>query len=241
MAIITEIHGNIFDTESEVLVNSVNCVGIMGAGIALECSYRFPGIMESYKRACDSKQLKPGKLLLYPNGEDPTILCFPTKVHWKDKSQLGYLEDGLRKFSQTYKDKGISSIAFPQLGCDRGGLEWASQVRPLMYDRLENLEDLRVEIYLFDPAGSDRLFDEFKSLAHGMSVDQIMGELNLKRKNAERLRETLDRGNVTNMFGLQKVKGIGKETLTQVYAFASGNGAQSPSSTPDGQLELELV
>ena len=84
---IKEIKGNIFNSKCQALVNTVNCVGVMGKGIALECKLRFPGMFEKYKEFCDTKKIRPGILQLWKNSK-PWVLNFPTKMHWKDPSKI---------------------------------------------------------------------------------------------------------------------------------------------------------
>ncbi len=144
---ITIINGNVFDSKLQTIVNTVNCEGVMGKGIALEYKKRYPSMFDSYKKACQKQLLSPGKLLLYTKETDHWILNFPTKDKWKFPSKLQYIEDGLKKFVETYKGKGITSIAFPQLGCTNGGLKW-EDVEPLMIKYL-SMVDIPVEIYIY--------------------------------------------------------------------------------------------
>ena len=134
------IKGDIFKSNAQIIVNPVNCVGAQGAGLALEFKNRFPDVYMKYKLICKKQLLTPGKLLIIDN-----ILHFPTKVHWKDNSTLEYIESGLIKFRNTYKDKNIHSIAFPKLGCGKGSLDW-KEVKLLMDKYLEL--DIPVEIYI---------------------------------------------------------------------------------------------
>jgi len=136
--------GSIFNSEADFLVNAVNCVGIMGKGIALEFKNRYKDMFLSYKKCCEQGLLKPGLLQIY-SYKDVSILNFPTKVHWKDPSELEYIELGLKKFVDTYKDKNIKSIAFPQIGCGYGGLNW-NDVHNLMIKYLSDL-DCEIEIW----------------------------------------------------------------------------------------------
>lgn len=119
---IKEISGNIFDSKREVIVNAVNCVGVMGAGIALEYRLRYPDMFSKYQIFCEDGLLDIGKIWIYGNGEPQRILNFPTKKHWKFPSKEEYLRKGLEKFVETYKEKKVQSIAFPLLGADKGGL-----------------------------------------------------------------------------------------------------------------------
>src|SRR5690606_9929486 len=140
------ITGNIFRTEMQTIVNTVNCFGIMGAGLALECKYRYPDMFVRYKEICDKKQLDIGKLYLYKTHQK-WILNFPTKFHWKYETKPEYLEKGLKKFLETYKAKGISSIAFPLLGAHNGGLS-KEQSLELIEKHLKGI-DIPFEVYQF--------------------------------------------------------------------------------------------
>lgn len=139
--------GNLFNSDCQTLVNTVNCVGVMGKGIALEFKKRYPKMYLTYKSLCSKNLLKIGTLQLYKK-EEQWILNFPTKLDWRDPSKLEYIKLGLEKFVETYKEKGITSIAFPKLGCNNGGLSWEKDVKPLMEEYLGNLEDIYIEIYI---------------------------------------------------------------------------------------------
>ena len=144
MVMITYLKGDIFSSPAQVLVNTVNTVGVMGKGVALEFKKRYPAMFKSYERVCDEKQLEIGKLLLW-KGPEKWVLMFPTKKHWRSPSKLEYIEAGLQKFADTYVEKGIASIAFPRLGCGNGGLDW-EEVRPLMERYLERLS---IPVYVY--------------------------------------------------------------------------------------------
>ena len=121
---VKHIRGNIFNTKCQTIVNTVNCVGVMGKGIALVHKLRYPEMYLEYKNHCAKGLIKPGHLSLYtkqPNA--PWILNFPTKFHWKYPSKIEWLESGLQKFVESYEKKGITSIAFPLLGTHNGGLD----------------------------------------------------------------------------------------------------------------------
>jgi O-acetyl-ADP-ribose deacetylase (regulator of RNase III) len=118
---VTLINGDIFSSNAQTIVNTVNCVGVMGKGIALEYKKRYPDMFLKYKEICNKKQLDIGKLWLY-KGPDKWVLNFPTKKDWRNPSEVEYLILGLDKFVKTYKEKGITSIAFPLLGANNGGL-----------------------------------------------------------------------------------------------------------------------
>lgn len=138
------IEGNIFNSPAQVIVNTVNTVGVMGKGLALSFKKRYPKMFEAYKRACDKHQLTIGKLMLY-YAPDHWILMFPTKENWRNPSKLEYLEAGLHKFVNTYAEKGITSIAFPKLGCGNGELLWRD-VKPVME---KYLKQLPITVYIY--------------------------------------------------------------------------------------------
>lgn len=141
---VTYIEGNIFSSPAQVIVNTVNTVGVMGKGLALSFKKRYPGMFEVYRRACERKQLTIGKLMLY-YAPDHWILMFPTKENWRNPSKLEYIEAGLQKFVSTYAQKNITSIAFPKLGCGNGELSWDA-VKPLME---KYLKPLPIAVYIY--------------------------------------------------------------------------------------------
>lgn len=124
---------DLFDVqEVDALVNPVNCLGVMGKGIALEFKTRFPKSYEVYRVVCERGELKPGRVLFVPGQDgESNVLHFPTKNHWRGKSRLAWIEAGLDYLKQHYATWGLKRIAMPQLGCGLGGLEWRD-VRPLI-------------------------------------------------------------------------------------------------------------
>ena len=139
------VRGNIFCSECEVLVNPVNCVGVMGKGLALEFKQKYPDMFKSYQEVCKTKALRLG-CPMFVKGADKSIVLFPTKYHWKEKSKIEAVKEGLEVFVRGHKKLGIKSVAFPKLGCGLGGLDW-EEVRPIMEYYLSNL-DIEVEIYI---------------------------------------------------------------------------------------------
>lgn len=132
------VKGDIFQSPAQVLVNTVNTVGVMGKGIALEFKKLFPEMFAEYRTLCESNKFQVGNLWLYKS-PNKWILNFPTKKHWRQPSQVEYIEAGLAKFVASYEKMGIHSIAFPPLGCGNGQLDFETQVQPIMEKYLRNL------------------------------------------------------------------------------------------------------
>lgn len=146
--------GNLLEAKAEALVNTVNCVGVMGKGIALQFKQAFPENFKQYEKACDAGEVKPGQMFTVATGNlfNPRyIINFPTKRHWKGKSKLEDIKAGLVALVGEVKQLGIQSIAIPPLGCGNGGLDWAV-VKPLIIDAFAELPD--VETLIFDPDGA---------------------------------------------------------------------------------------
>lgn len=143
--------GNIFNEKVDAFVNTVNCVGVMGRGLALQFKNIFPDNFKAYASACKNKKVLPGSMFVYDIAaavHPRFIINFPTKRHWKQKSNIKDIEDGLSDLARVITQKGITSIAIPPLGCGLGGLDWPT-VRNAIEKRLANLED--VHIVLFEP------------------------------------------------------------------------------------------
>jgi O-acetyl-ADP-ribose deacetylase (regulator of RNase III) len=214
--------GNIFTTECQTIVNPVNCIGVMGAGIAYEFKLRFPEMYQRYKSFCENGMITIGNLWIYKINNQTKenydyILSFPTKNHWKYPSKVEYLEKGLEKFVSTYKAKGISSVAFPLLGADRGGLSQNVSIG-LMERALANI-DINVEIWKFDPRAQDDLYIEFKVAFLCMGDNELKESSGLRLDLIKKLKLALNRSDINSMSGLLSVKGIGEVSLEKAFAF----------------------
>lgn len=146
--------GNLLEENTEAIVNTVNCVGIMGKGIALQFKQAFPENFRQYKKACDVSSVQPGQMFTVSTGNlfNPRyIINFPTKRHWKGKSKIEDVQAGLKALIVEVQQLGIGSIAIPPLGCGNGGLEWA-QVKPLIIEAFAELPD--VQVVVFEPLGA---------------------------------------------------------------------------------------
>ncbi len=137
--------GDILQSKAQTLINTVNCVGVMGKGIALEFKNRFPDMNEDYLERCKRGEVKPGLPYLYRTLLPPQIINFPTKDHWKSVSKISDIERGLKYLLAHYREWDVQSLAIPPLGCGNGQLEWRS-VGPLIY-RFAKQMDIPVEMY----------------------------------------------------------------------------------------------
>ena len=213
------IKGNIFTTKLQTIVNTVNCQGIMGAGIALECKMRYPAMFERYKELCGQRLMKPGKLYLY-EGADRWVLNFPTKDNWKLPSKVEYLESGLKKFVEIYKAKGISSVAFPLLGTQNGGMD-GEYVIKIMRKYLDGL-DMPIEVYEYDSKAGDDLMPMFKHAILSQSSDVLKKVTRINISKIEKLKTILDTDRVASMIQLFDQRGLGEATIKACYSYVMG-------------------
>lgn len=141
------VRGDLLAAEVEALVNPVNCVGVMGKGLALAFKQRFPDAFRAYARACKDGEVRPGRMFVHVSG-GRTLIHFPTKRHFRDASRMEDIEAGLVALASEITTRGIRSIAVPALGCGLGGLAWGD-VRPRIEAALGALPE--VEVKLFEP------------------------------------------------------------------------------------------
>lgn len=141
--------GNVLASKAEALVNTVNTVGVMGKGIALMFKEAYPQNYDAYRKACSRGEVKIGEMFVTEPlrlGGPKWIVNFPTKKHWRQPSQLSWIEDGLADLRRVIEELGIKSIALPPLGSGNGGLDW-SEVRPLIVGALGSLSDVDISVY----------------------------------------------------------------------------------------------
>lgn len=156
--------GNILDDDADWVVNPVNCVGIMGKGLALQFKNKYPGYFSEYKEECKRGFISVGDPFFHWQGfgtdsginVERNIVSFATKKHWKDKSKLEWIKSGLDEMvigirqifdnEYWYKDE-FKSIVFPKIGCGLGGLDWETQVKPLIEEFAAKVPEIEVRVY----------------------------------------------------------------------------------------------
>ena len=218
--------GNIFTSKCQTLVNTVNCDGVMGSGIALEFRLRHPAMFVQYARHCKAKRLDIGKLWIYkppPSEQDKRwTLNFPTKRHWKYPSRKEYLESGLQKFVATYRDQRIESIAFPTLGTANGGLS-EDEVIPLMKSYLKKC-DLPIEIYRYRADAEDDLFLEFRErMLSEKNEEEMAKAIDLRVDRLRRIRDAVQSNpEIKSLSQLARIRGIGLKSLEKCFRFVMG-------------------
>jgi O-acetyl-ADP-ribose deacetylase (regulator of RNase III) len=161
--------GDLFESQAQTLVNTVNCAGIMGKGVAEQFKRRFPKMFEDYKARTDRKAVHLGQPYIYSDLSGVQIINFPTKDHWRSSSRLTDIERGLDYLAAHVAEWGVTSLALPPLGCGNGGLG-GSEVGPLIYQKLHQLP---ISIEVFAPYGTPKhqLTEEFLSAPSQMSLE----------------------------------------------------------------------
>ena len=146
--------GDLLAADVDALVNPVNCVGVMGKGLALQFKRAFPHAFQEYAKACKAGEVVPGKVHVVRRSTSPeTIFHFPTKKHWRHPSRLEWVVDGLADLKKQVRELEIASIAIPALGCGLGGLQWGA-VRPAIEAAFAELPE--VTVWLYGPGGASR-------------------------------------------------------------------------------------
>src|SRR2546423_7204073 len=220
--------GDIFDSKAQVIVNTVNCKGVMGKGLALAFKQRYPDMFPVYQQECKTGRLHIGKPTL-DKQSTAWILNFPTKNDWKLPSKLEYLEKGLEYLVGNYKKAGIKSIAFPKLGAQNGKLSW-DEVGPLMARYLSQV-DIDVYIYIteddkeyqYDPQREsdikEKIWRQFSELA--LSQDRLIQEVQLSLKEAKKVQQKRELMEFTSLADIEAIEGLAKVSLKKIKDYTA--------------------
>lgn len=222
--------GNIFTSTCQTLVNTVNCVGVMGAGIALECRLRWPDMHTRYVELCTQGKIRPGLLWIH-KATDRWILNFPTKEHWRLPSRERYLHLGLQKLAATWSERGITSIALPLLGADKGGMDPECSLA-LMQEYLSDLP-IPVEIYRYDPTAPDDLYLQLCDWMRASDGSAIALQTGIRQSTLDRVLTAMRRPDIRQVNQLSQVDGVGIRTLEKLFLAAT--------STSRGGAQLQLL
>ncbi len=244
--------GNILKADAEALVNTVNCVGFMGKGIALQFKKAYPKNFDAYHKACDAGEVQPGRMFIFDLRSmlNPKfVVNFPTKRHWRANSRYEDIESGLDAMVAEVRERGIQSIAIPPLGCGLGGLDW-NEVRPMIEKAFAALPNVRV--LLFEPASAPeakampvrtekpkltvaralfiRLMDQYASQAYRLTLLEIQKLTYFLQEAGQQLKLNYEAGHYGPYAqNLNKVL----ETLERHYTSGYGD-----SQKPDVEIEL---
>lgn len=216
-----EITGNIFASGADALVNTVNCVGFMGKGVALEFRRRFPEMFIEYKYVCERGNLQPGQILPYRKSS-PIVLNFAVKNDWKHPSRIEWIESCLKKFCQWYPSQELRSVAFPWMGAMNGGIP-LSEIKRVTRDHLESLTDIDIEVYSFDESAPDPLFEDLLLLCRGMEIKQFQEESRIQLHRCEALYQLVDQPDTTSMNSIVECGIMGKTSIDRLYSFLVRN------------------
>lgn len=210
--------GTVFNAPAKTIVNTVNCLGVMGAGLAQEFKLRYPEMYSDYVKRCKIYMVRIGEPYLYKFSDQLWILNFPTKFDWKRPSKLGFIEEGLEKILKICNDYGIESIAFPKLGTNKGGLKW-DQVKMLMEKHLSKLE---VDIYIcldnLPKADGDEL--KMLNIFNGLDVKSMAGSFKISKSKVD----ILTKSRPIERFGeINLIEGVGSISYEKIFKFCYDN------------------
>lgn len=203
--------GTVFNANTDAIVNTVNCMGVMGAGIALEFKLRYPEMYEDYVVRCKNSMVKIGEPYLYIAKDGTKIVNFPTKYHWRYPSKIEWIKMGLEYFVQHYKEWNIKSIAFPKLGTNAGKLPW-SQVKAVMVEYLKKV-DIPVYICLDELEEAEGIEREMLRILNEEG-DRFLAEIKLRRDLRDAILKQMP---IKRLKFLQSEKKISNKTYEKLF------------------------
>ena len=208
------IEGTVFNSPAKTIVNTVNCAGIMGAGIALEFKLRYPEMYEEYIKMCEKKSIKVGTPRIFEYNSERWIMNFPTKGHWRFPSKIQWIESGLKYFADNYEKRDIKSIAFPKLGTNNGGLEW-DEVKILMEKYLGNL-NIPVYICLDELREAEGSEKEMVDSINSTDIISKYKEIGISKKAAERIEDRLP---IDRFWHISNTEGITSKAYESLFNY----------------------
>jgi O-acetyl-ADP-ribose deacetylase (regulator of RNase III) len=218
-----EKRGNIFNTKAMAVVNTVNCVGVMGKGIALEFKLRYPDMFMEYQKICFRKLLNPGQILPYRKST-PWVLNFAIKDDWKDPSKEVWIEETLSKFCNSYKQLGITSVAFPWMGAMNGGIS-IETIKSMTRKYLKDLDDIEIEVYEYDTSVPDPLYNNLIKVKE-IPTNHLSEKSNIQERYWIKILDLLNKDKVNSLYELchykiNEKRVIGKTNIERLYHFVT--------------------
>lgn len=219
--------GTVFNINTQAIVNTVNCTGVMGAGIALEFMLRYPDMFEDYEAKCKDKRIVTGKVDYYKHEDGQIIVNFPTKWHFKYPSKLIWIEQGLQDFVRTYQKYEITSIAFPKLGTSNGGLNW-NDVKALMEKYLDKLD---IDIFICldnkqEPEGIEKIMlDKFNAV----NIEELSKTVRLNVKQKDIIQKKIP---YNRFWKIADTESVGIKTYSSIFKHfynLAGGESEEPS------------
>lgn len=211
---ITYLKGTVFNAPVKTIVNTVNCAGVMGAGIALEFKLRYPEMFNDYVEKCKNKKIILGRPSIYEYSDKLWIMNFPTKNHWKYPSKMQWIEQGLKYFAENYKMRNIESIAFPKLGTNNGGLLW-DEVKILMEKYLNNL-DMNIYICLDEKQEAEGVEMAMLDSLNSLTIEMLISDVKLPKKQAEKIYDNIP---YKRFWHISELEGIGEKTYEKLFNY----------------------
>ena len=204
--------GDMFKINTDIRVNTVNCVGIMGAGVALAFKNKYPSMFKDYQKECKKGNLNPGKIHIWTDLSGECIINFPTKKHWRKPSKYEYIEAGLSDLHKYLLNKGQIRVAMPALGCDRGGLDWG-RVKGMIEKHLDGLE---ATIFVFEPMDKARIIYSDETLQES-EVELIHKGVKIVQSDSDSFPPALREKMISSMY----VKGDNQILKRPILTFLS--------------------
>lgn len=214
--------GTVFNVKAEAIVNPINCTGVMGAGLALEFKLRYPTMFLDHKKKVDQGRISLGQVDYFLDPSGVTIVNFPTKDHYKDRSRLEWIDEGLEYFVHSHQTEKFKSIAFPKLGTGYGGLDWL-QVKRIMEKHLQEL-DLDVVICLDDLEQAQGV--ESKMLSFLADIPFLGREIGLSIQQVKNIQNNLP---LNRFASLLRIPSIGPRAYERIFLYLYRLAAELPS------------
>ncbi len=225
--------GTVFNVDADAIVNTINCIGVMNAGIALEFGLRYPDLLKEYEIKCKNKEINIGKIYYY-HSNDKTIVNFPTKWHFKYPSKLEWIEAGLKNFVQTYNEHNMKSVAFTKLGTLNGKLDW-KEVKKLMEKYLSDL-DLLVYICLDNKTEAEGLEKQMLNFFNECTIDELAE--NVKLNTTQKLNLASNKP-FTRFWRIKEIDGLGTTTYKNIFKYCYNQINNRPKIKQMSIFDLE--